>query len=447
MFISSEEKVTPKLVDYYYRKYRMSKRLREYRKLYDAYLGRYDIYKRIKEKGKPNNKISSNFAKYLTDVFCGFFDGIPLVVSNDNETVDNAIQEFNKLNTTQDLDYELVKTSAIFGTAYELVYQNEDGETRSALVTPLNGFIVFDNTIENKPLFGVRYQIDDNMNMTGEVYTRETIYEIKGTATAIDKMTEVAKNEYYDVNMIEYPFNRERIGLYETQMSQINSYNKTLSDKANDIDYFSDAMLVTINADVPQEADEDYQTAVSRFAENMRDNRFMNIVANYSDDSNKPDIKFLSKPNADGSQENYLNRLKDEIFLTSMVANISDKDFGNATSGKSLRYKLSQMENLAKTVERNITRSLKKRYKLVFSFETNVPRSLSDEWKNINIKFTRNLPVDLLDEAQTLSALDGQVSDETKLSLASFINDPKAEIERMEKENNDKVFDKDLDDE
>lgn len=447
MFISNTTDITLKLVDDFYRKHRESNELQKNKKLYDAYLGKYEIFDRVKEEGKPNNKIAVNFAKYLTDVFCGFFDGIPLVISSDNKTVDNAIQTFNALNTTEDIDYELVKTSAIFGTAYELVYQNEDGETRNAVVSPLNGFLVFDNTIENKPLFGVRYQIDDDNNMVGEVYSRDFVYEMRGNSTSVESLSELYKNEYPDVNFIEYPFNKERLGLYEPQMSQINSYNNVLSDKANDIDYFSDAMLVTINADVPQEDGETYQEAVSRFAANMRDNRFMNIVANYSDDSNKPDIKFLSKPDADDSQEHYLNRVKDEIFLTSMVANISDKDFGNATSGKSLRYKLSQMENLAKTVERNITRSLKKRYKLVFSFGTNIPVGLSDEWKNIKIKFTRNLPVDLLDEAQALSALDGQVSDETKLAQASFIDDPKAELERMSKETNNAVFDKDINDE
>ena len=48
----------------------------------------------------------------------------------------------------------------------------------------------------------------------------------------------------------------------------------------------------------------------------------------------------LQKSTADGTQENLLNRLETLIYQTSMVANISDESYGNATSGVALAYKL-----------------------------------------------------------------------------------------------------------
>lgn len=60
-------------------------------------------------------------------------------------------------------------------------------------------------------------------------------------------------------------------------------------------------------------------------------------------------VDFLSKQTADGTQENLLDRLENLIYQTSMVANISDETFGNATSGAALAYKLQAMSNLALT--------------------------------------------------------------------------------------------------
>ena len=52
----------------------------------------------------------------------------------------------------------------------------------------------------------------------------------------------------------------------------------------------------------------------------------------------------------------------------------------------------------------------------------------------MNYKFTRNVPKNTLEEAQIVSQLNGQVSDETKLSVLSIVQDPKEELERMEEE-------------
>ena len=48
--------------------------------------------------------------------------------------------------------------------------------------------------------------------------------------------------------------------------------------------------------------------------------------------------------------------------------------------------------------------------------------------------FTRNVPRNILEEAQIVGQLSGQVSEETKLSVLSIIDDPQKEIQRMEKE-------------
>lgn len=138
----------------------------------------------------------------------------------------------------------------------------------------------------------------------------------------------------------EYVENEERQGLYETILSINDAYNKVISEKANDVDYFADAYLKILGAKLNND-DINF----------IRDNRIMNFDG---EDGDKIIAEFLSKPSADTTQENLLDRLERLMFLISMVANINDKNFG-ADSGIALKYKLQSMSNLGKTEERKFT--------------------------------------------------------------------------------------------
>lgn len=400
-------------------------------KLKKAYLGEYDILEQTKPSYKPNNKLVNNFAKYIVDTFCGFFDGKPLTVSSQNEAVQKAVDNFDKVSTSEFKNYELIKRSAIFGNCYELVYQNEEGDTKNAVLDPLDTFAVYDDTVEQHPVFAVTYRLDDESKLTGEVYTADTVYSITGDTSSVTTMTEVARNEYYDVPIIEYRFNTERQGIFENVLSLINAYNLALSEKANDVEYFADAYLVILGADIAGEGT-DQQEAFESMVKNIRDNRTMLFQSDSAVGSSIPEVKFLGKPEADTTQENLLKALKENIFRLSMVADISDEAFGTS-SGIALQYKLQPMRDLAKSVQQNITMSLKHRYKLVFSFAKNISPTLADEWQTLEFNFYENLPINALDIANTLASLGVRVSEETALKLAG-IDNPMQELERIKKE-------------
>ena len=58
--------------------------------------------------------------------------------------------------------FELAKMSSIFGHAFIYVYQDENMQTRATYNSPINMFIVHDNSIEERPLFAVRYTFNEN---------------------------------------------------------------------------------------------------------------------------------------------------------------------------------------------------------------------------------------------------------------------------------------------
>ena len=429
--IDRDKAITLDVLNDYVMKHLNGQRRAEQLKLKQAYLGQYDILRQVKPQYKPNNKLVNNFAKYIVDTFCGFFDGKPLTVSSQNETVQEAVNRFNDLSIIEFKNYELVKRAAIFGNCYELIYQTEEGETKDAVLDPLDTFVVYDDTVDQRPVFGVTYRINTESKLEGEMYTNDTVYSFSGDTGSITTLNEVGRNEYYDVPLIEYRFNTERQGIFENVLGLINAYNLTLSEKANDVAYFADAYLIITGADIATDG-LSQEEALDKMLENVRDNRTMYIPDNGYDGTNKPEIKFLNKPESDVTQENLLRTLRENIFRLSMVADISDEAFGTS-SGIALQYKLQPMRDLAKAVQQNIVLALRHRYKMVFSFAKNISPALANEWQTLEFNFFENLPIDSEDIADTLASLGVRVSEETALKLAG-IDNPLEELDRIKKE-------------
>ena len=88
------------------------------------------------------------------------------------------------------------------------------------------------------------------------------------------------------------------------------------------------------------------------------------------------------------------------------------------------------MDNLAKNKERKFTAGLNRRYKLIAHIPT--PAMDDDDWLKITYTFTRNMPKNIKDEAETAKALQGITSKETQLSVLSVVKNPKEELEKID---------------
>lgn len=389
-----------------------------YIKLEKAYRNEYEIFSLPKkESWKPDNRIAVNFAKYITDTMNGFFIGIPIKISSDDEKVKEYAEFLDAYNNQDDQNAELSKICSMFGKGYEMYYVDENANIGITYLKPTEAFMIYDDSIVKNRMYFVRYYFDAENVLHGSVSDSRVIkYFTRNPAVKYDG--EERLHGFDGVPAVEYVENEERIGLYEGAMSQINAYNKALSEKANDVDYFADAYLKVLGARIDDET-----------AKHIRSNRIVNFDGQGAD---KLVVEFLQKPNADETQENLINRLEQKIFASSMVANISDENFGTQ-SGIALKYKLLCMRNLAKTKERKFTAGLNLRYKLIFS--NPVSGMNKDDWMKLKFTFTPNYPANLADEAEIAEKLSGVTSKETQLSVLSVVEDVDGELERIEKEN------------
>ena len=410
--------VTIKIIKEYICKHEEMKRRYDYLK--NLYEGFHDIFSKAdKEEWKPDNRLVVNFPKYITDTFIGYVIGVPVKISHEDEKVNNALQAFNRQNELTDHEAEMAKKCCVFGHAFEYIYQNEDGKTKLTALSPTEVFVVYDDKLSQRALFAIRYGYysDDSTNkkLYGEILTGDTIQEFED-----ETVFEGRKNPYGYIPIVEWRLNDERIGLYEPIAGLVETYNLALGEKANDVEAFAEAYLAIIGAEVDQEG-----------VHRIRDDRIINFYG--TDNARDVLVQFLQKPTADTTQENLLNRLEKQIYQISMVSNISDESFGSATSGVSLAYKLQAMSNLALTFDRKVEKSLRKRYKIFCSMATNVADK--DAYDDIEIKFTRNIPANIQNEAEVAARLEGVVSRETQLSVLSIVSNPKEEIEKMEADN------------
>lgn len=389
-----------------------------YKKLKDAYESDHDILHRpAKPAYKPDNRIVVNFPKYIVDTMNGFSIGNPIKITTTDKKVADFVEYLDQYNDQDDNNAELTKLGNIYGKGYEMYFTDEDSELCITYLSPVEAFMVFDDSILERPLFFVRRYTDRDGNEYGSVSDAACVRKFKVTG-GLKWQGEEEPHYFGGVPATEFVANAEKQGIFEPVLSLVNAYNKAISEKANDVDYFADAYLKVLGALVGKE---DVQF--------IRDNRIVNFAG---ENAEKIIAEFMDKPCNDASHENLLDRMERLIFQISMVANISDENFGAAT-GIALKYKLQAMSNLEKTWERKFASGMNRRYKMLFGHPASkVP---ADAWVTLHYHFTPNFPANLLDEAQTAAQMDGIVSHETQLKVLSIVDDIQAELDKIKEEN------------
>ena len=419
-----DEEITGEVVQEFIEKHQAL--VPRYKRLKAMYEGDHAIlHQENKPDYKPDNRLVVNFAKYIVDTFNGYFIGIPIKIQHDDPDINDKVDDFQRRNDMDDNQTELSKMCSIYGHAFEFLYQNEDAEPCCTYSTPLDMFIVYDDTIAEKPLFAVHYTQDEEGNIKGQLFTRELEIQISQGKDGLILGDE--KPHYYnDVPIVEYVENEERQSIFENVESLINAYNKAISEKANDVDYFSDSYMKILGAELDEDS-----------LRNIRDNRIINLFGNQ--EAAKLIVEFMEKPDGDTTQENLLNRIERLIYQISMVGNINDEKFSNAASGVSLELKLQPMKNLAAMKERKFASGMNKRFKMVFNVWGIQRKVKEEEWQNLNYVFTRNIPRNLQDEANIAASLAGITSKETQLSVLSFVDNPQLELERIKNEESERM--------
>ena len=198
-------------------------------------------------------------------------------------------------------------------------------------------------------------------------------------------------------------------------MTLQDAYNTLLS---NEVDDFQAFVMAYLTLEGVEDIDEESLHL-------MRSNRVLQLPEGGK-------ASFLTKNISDTQIENMLTNISNTIREIAACPNFADDAFGTS-SGIAIRYKLLNFENRAGAIEKQMTKALQRRIELLTSI---MSLTLGESaWRDIQIVFTRNLPVDYQDITSMISQLRGLVSDKTLIGLLPFVQDVDAEMEAIEEQN------------
>lgn len=425
------------------------------------YKGEHDILGRvIDDPAKPNNKIVNPYPKYITDIATGYFMGSPVKYSSDDSFLLEKVQPILDRNSDSTHNMELAKQVSIYGVAYELVYLEQSdkpdtvSEIKYDLLEPENTFIVYDNSINAKPLFAVRFYSEQDYitkEMT-EVYEVYTPNEVQLYSQGKDTLELVESLPHYfgGVPVVEYKNNAEELGDFEAILSLVDAYDMAVSDTANDINYFSDAYMKLTGMELidpnqlPLAEGQTPQEAFIELTEEYPDTKFVTA----QDLSAMKQNRVLILPEGSGADyliksadyqsiEVYKTRLREDIHKFSMTPDLTDTSFASNASGVAMKYKVFGLENIAVNKENMFKGSLQKRMKLITHL-LNV-RGGNHDSDQVYFTFSRNLPQDNEAVIKMSKELLGLVSHETALSIlpSNIVDDVAYEMEQLKQEKTD----------
>jgi phage portal protein, SPP1 family len=408
------------------------KQLPRLKKLKKYYLGEHDILSKQRSKNKPNYKPVCNHAKDIADTSTGYFMGNTISYSNSEDTdIDELLIAFDNAEVDES-DHDNALDMAIYGVAYEYVYARENEnilDIKSLEVE--NTFIVYDDSIEQQPLFGVYYFKRKENKADTETYqavimTKQFVYSIvlQGKEKGVISDKPIPHN-MGDIPIIEYKNNKYSIGDFEQQIGLIDSYNSLTANRINDKEQFIDSILVLYGARLGDDEEESIKAM-----ESLAEHKLLELHP-------EARAEYLSKTLNENEVETLRNAVKQDIYTFSHIPNLTDENFAGNSSGVAMEFKLLGLEMITKIKQRYYVKGLKKRIKLFANYLGLT--QIAIDANSIVPHFSRSLPKNLLEISQIVSNLDGKVSQETLLSQIPFVEDPMSEIEKVNEEKQENI--------
>lgn len=392
-------------------------------RLYDAYAGKGAITRRMRGAGLPNNRLSHAFPRYITTMASGYLIGRPVqyLSGTQREAVETLLQMHSACDIAS-VDAELARDASICGKGVCIVYADEQAHPRAAAIDPRQAFVVYDDTVEHRPLLGVHFYARRNAMGRPEgmhvfVYTRDAqLHWTSRGNTGASGEPEVTEHFFSGVPMVEFWNSADETGDFEAVLSLIEAYDLLESDRMNDKQQFTDAILLLTGCVLENDDPTDARTPAQKLIEEK--------TLSLPDTDAK--AQWLIKQSDEAGTEIFKNALRSDIHKMSMVPDMSDDQFAGNTSGVAMRYKLLGLEQLTAVKERFFREGLRCRIRL-FAHYLALLGAQEIIAEDVRFIFTRSLPVNDVEQSQIVRDLHGIVPSEQLLPLLSFLRDVPAQ--------------------
>lgn len=320
--------------------------------------GKGDILMRERPEGMVNTRLAHGFARYITQVSAGFLLSEPVSYRDEKrpEGVE-ALRALYRQAGADQADTELVTQQAGFGRGVTLFYEGEGG-LRLCAPDPRSAFVVYDDTVEHRPLMGVLLSVerDARGRATGGMATaylpgHTLCWRMKKGLPEGEPQR--AANPFCRVPMVEYRNNEEERCDFEEVIGQIDAYDLLGSDRVNDRMQFADALLVLTGVAGIGTGEDiyDFRGGLKR----LRQDKTLSLP------DSEAKAEWLVKNPMEQDIDVLRRALAEDIHKFSMTPDFSDERFTGKLSGIAIRYKLFCLEQKTRLKERWLVAGLRER--------------------------------------------------------------------------------------
>lgn len=386
-------------------------------RLYDYYYGKHDILMNYRmNEAMSNEKLVFNYPRKFVNSMTGYSLGkqVNYISKSGNEQITHDI-DLHFSSWEKKHNQNLSKYSEIFGVAYEINYVTARNEFRSMVTTPLNTFVIDDGTDERNvelALYAFTKQFDKSRYLDVFYGNKIFHYTIQGQNGL--KLIGETEHIFDHVPVNIYMSNEEGVSGFQDIISLVNAYNILNSDLVNEISDHRNAYLTVNGAKLEKD-----DLAV------MKQLGIIQVPTGAK-------VEWLIKDMNAEFIANTSKNIEEKIYDLCDQVNFNEKWSSN-TSSVALRNKLLALSHRCSLKESIMESAMKKRLVNFFKF-LKVKEAKNYDYRDISIKFQRDLPFDIQTLADSISKLKDVVSQETLLTLLPFVENPSLELEKYRKE-------------
>jgi len=400
------------------------------------------------DKYSADNRIASDWAKYITVFEQGYMLGNPVEYKNENAEIQALIDNFSKQNNEQEHNVAIKTDLAIYGRAYELLntFQDVDGSVWVKLyrMNPEQTFVIYDDSYEQRSLMAVNYYSisygNGHKRDFVKVYTDDAIYEYVDDNQEADtlRLKETSEHFFNGVPVNEFSNNTDRTGAFEAVLDSIDAYDLSQSELANFQQDSNEALLVISGNPFTGVDDKDFledgrinpngRLAVSQ---SFKKAKILVLDDNPIPGGSSPSAHYLIKSYDTAGAEAYKERLVNDILRFTFTPDTTDNNFGGVQSGEAMKYKMMAADNYRGKQELLFEKGLMRRLRLAVNI-WKIKGNDSGNYALINetdIVFTPNLPQNDNEMVAIVKNLYGVVSEQTIVEILERVTGVNAETE------------------
>lgn len=383
-----------------------------------------------------NNTVVINHAQMVTRNIIGYFLGNPIQYIQSGASAKDEINMLNKYVQYEDKasnDKEIGEYQSICGTAYRIIYTDEaladEVPFEDKCLDPSTTFVVYENSIAEKPVLGCTYysllnEEGDQVGYKIYAYTDRGLYECR-TDSEYELDPESIVFSAYNVGgvpIIEYPNNRWRIGDWELCIGLMDAINSLHSGRLDDIDQVVQSLLVFMNADIDEDA-----------YDQMRER---GVVLLKNNTGNPSSVDSISNPLDQGGMHLFAEEMEALLYALIGIPDRNNRAGGGGDTGQAveLRDGWADLEVVARNKELTFKRSEKMTLRIILKILSNT-QGMNVSLMDVDIKFTRNKNNNLLVKTQSYQNLlaTKTLSPADCLTIVDLVSDVNEYIARGEK--------------